>query len=570
MSLGRRGSEQNELLRCMRDLTVLSALQGVWNTSRAPEVVESIAAALMPLLDAELIYVRLRDPEDGARVEHVHTRLGPAPGMLVEVRRTLDDWLPENGLDPLSPVTHPFGAGRLNVASARIGSEKTGVIVACSSDPAFPGLRQRLLLDVGAQHITAGLSSRAVRNRDHRSWALVAHSPDFIGIADLEMRPIYLNPAGLRLVGLASTSQLADLTIVDFVAREDRARFETLIWPAFLSAGSWSGEISLRHFAGGKDVPVHSEVFVIDEPATDRPLQFATVIRDLRAQKAVEAELRRVNEGLEARIGMRTAELADVNERLRGEMLEHAYANAQLREAQAELIYAFRLSVAAQTAAGFARELSQPLTALTGMIEAAGRLLSTSRPESVELAREAIARASEQVQRANTAVYKIRDFVRYGRIERRLEPVKSIIDEVIPRAVVGPGAADVKVEIEIAAAAAHVLVDRLQIQQILLNLVRNAFEAMGDGDPRELTIRVAAAWPGTLEFAVVDRGAGVPPRIAGQIFEPFVSTKPGRKGLGLSICRSIVEGHGGVIRFEPNPGGGTVFAFTLPIDGGVG
>lgn len=85
---------------------------------------------------------------------------------------------------------------------------------------------------------------------------------------------------------------------------------------------------------------------------------------------------------------------------------------------------------------------------------------------------------------------------------------------------------------------------------------------MVDGDPRELTIRVAPKWPGTLEFAVIDRGAGVPPGIAAQIFEPFVSSKPGRIGLGLSICRSIIEGHGGVIRFEPNPGGGTVFAFS--------
>lgn len=420
MSLGPLASEQNELLRCTRDLTALSALQGVWTTSRAPEIVESIAAALISLLDAELIYVRLRDPEDGALVEHVHNRLGPASGMLVEVRRTLRTWLPENGLDPLSPIIHPVSAGPLHVASARIGSEKTGVIVACSSDPAFPGLRQRLLLDVGSQHTTVGLSSRAVRNRDHRSSALIAHSPDFIGVADLEMRPVYVNPAGLRLVGLASANQLAGFTILDFVAKEDRARFETLIWPGFLSAGSWSGEISLRHFAGGEDVPVHSDIFRIDEPDTSRPLQFATVSRDLRAQKAVEAELRRLNEGLEARISEGTAELAEVNERLRSEISEHAYANAQLRQAQAELVYAFRLSVAAQAAAGFARELAQPLTAMTGMIEAAGRLLGTSRPESVELAREAIARASEQVQRANASVRKIRDFVRHGRIERRL------------------------------------------------------------------------------------------------------------------------------------------------------
>ena len=153
MSLRRKGATQNELLHCMRDLTALSALQMVWTASRAQEIAQSIAAALISILGAELIYVRLHDPADGALVEHVHTSRGPAADMLVEVRRALRTWLPENGLEPLSTVIHPFGAAQLHVASARIGSEEMDVILACSIDPAFPGARQRLVLDIGSQKV---------------------------------------------------------------------------------------------------------------------------------------------------------------------------------------------------------------------------------------------------------------------------------------------------------------------------------------------------------------------------------------------------------------------------------
>ncbi|MBD0276315.1 MAG: hypothetical protein ICV73_30880, partial [Acetobacteraceae bacterium] len=118
-----------------------------------------------------------------------------------------------------------------------------------------------------------------------------------------------------------------------------------------------------------------------------------------------------------------------------------------------------------------------------------------------------------------------------------------------------------------------VFVDAVQIQQVLFNLMRNAFEAMtaeapgGGGAPprrRDLTVTAARAGPGTVEVAVADSGPGLAPEVAGRLFEPFVSTKRGGMGMGLSICRSIVEAHGGRLRAEPNPGGGTVFRFALP------
>jgi signal transduction histidine kinase len=112
------------------------------------------------------------------------------------------------------------------------------------------------------------------------------------------------------------------------------------------------------------------------------------------------------------------------------------------------------------------------------------------------------------------------------------------------------------------------LVNRVQIQQVIVNLVRNAFEAMADQTSREITLATRALGGGTIEITVADTGPGIPHDIAGRLFEPFVSTKRDGMGLGLSISRSIVEANDGQLTAEPNPGGGTIFRFTLP-SGGV-
>jgi C4-dicarboxylate-specific signal transduction histidine kinase len=112
------------------------------------------------------------------------------------------------------------------------------------------------------------------------------------------------------------------------------------------------------------------------------------------------------------------------------------------------------------------------------------------------------------------------------------------------------------------------LVNRVQIQQVIVNLIRNAFEAMVDQEPRKVTVSTRALDDETIEIAVADVGPGIPYEIAGRLFEPFVSSKRDGMGLGLSISRSIVEAHEGQLKADPNPAGGTIFRFTLP-SGGV-
>jgi two-component system sensor kinase FixL len=177
--------------------------------------------------------------------------------------------------------------------------------------------------------------------------------------------------------------------------------------------------------------------------------------------------------------------------------------------------------------------------------------------------REALDKAAEQSLRAGQIIRRLRDFVARGETERRIESVKKMVEEASALALVGAGEHGVRVRFQIDPVHDLVLVDKVQIQQILLNLVRNAIEAMEQSPRRELLI-ASRARDEFVEVSVTDSGPGIAPEIAAQLFQPFVTTKRYGMGVGLSISRSIVEGHGGQISVEANPGGGTVFRFTMP------
>jgi two-component system sensor kinase FixL len=166
----------------------------------------------------------------------------------------------------------------------------------------------------------------------------------------------------------------------------------------------------------------------------------------------------------------------------------------------------------------------------------------------------------------------LRDFVaRDGEADKQVEDLAKLAEEASTLALVGAKERGVQVGFHFGPRLPPVLVDRIQIQQVLLNLIRNALEAMvqeeDEGMPRrrELTLTAALAEPDMVEVAVADTGPGIAPEIAGRLFNAFVSTKPGGMGMGLSICRSIIEAHGGRLWAEANPGGGgAIFRFKLP------
>ncbi len=248
---------------------------------------------------------------------------------------------------------------------------------------------------------------------------------------------------------------------------------------------------------------------------------------------------------------------------------------ARLQELQGELLHVSRLSAAGTMASALAHELNQPLTATASAVRAAQRMLGCL-PGGAEAPGEiceALALAAEQALRAGQIVRRLREFVaRDGEVDTRLEDLAKLAEEAGALALVGARERDIHVRFRFDPLLPHVLVDRIQIQHVLLNLIRNAVEAMtqdqaGDGAlprRRELLVTAASAGPDRVEVGVFDTGPGIAPDIAGRLFSSFVSTKPGGMGMGLSICRSIVEAHGGRLWAESNPGGGAVFRFTLP------
>ncbi len=245
------------------------------------------------------------------------------------------------------------------------------------------------------------------------------------------------------------------------------------------------------------------------------------------------------------------------------DLTERQQAERRLHELQAGLLHVSRVRSMGQMAAALAHELNQPLTATANYIRAALRLLATPKP-NLDRIRQAMSQAVEQTQRSGEIIRRLRAFVARGEVTRQQQHLANLIEEASALALVGAKEQGIKVLMNMDSHLAEVPVDRVQIQQVLLNLIRNAVEAMEDCNPRELRL-AASMQRGHVLISVADTGRGVPPEIEARLFQPFVTTKAEGMGIGLSVCRTIVEAHGGQLWMEPNPDGGSVFRFTLPI-----
>jgi two-component system, LuxR family, sensor kinase FixL len=245
------------------------------------------------------------------------------------------------------------------------------------------------------------------------------------------------------------------------------------------------------------------------------------------------------------------------------DLTEHQQTEARLQELQSELVQISRLTAMGEMASTLAHELNQPLAAITNYLRGSRRLLESPSDADRMRVREAVDKAADQALRAGQIIRRLRDFVARGESEPRIESLNKIIEEASALALVGAKERGVRVRFQFNPRVDTVLADRVQIQQVLLNLMRNAIEAMDGAGRRELTISTVASDNEEVLVKVADTGAGIAADVADQLFQPFVTTKQHGMGVGLSISRTIVEGHGGRIWVEENPGGGAVFCFTL-------
>jgi two-component system sensor kinase FixL len=245
------------------------------------------------------------------------------------------------------------------------------------------------------------------------------------------------------------------------------------------------------------------------------------------------------------------------------DLTERREHEAQVQELQAEVVHISRLSAMGEMASTLAHELNQPLSAIANYLNGAGKLIGRGADSEAKI-REAVSKASEQALRAGDIIRRLRDFLARGEGERKVESLAKLVHEACGLALVGAKQGGMDVRYKIDPHLDRVIVDRVQIQQVIVNLVRNSVDAMQGQERAQLDVATAVS-DGVATVIIADNGPGLDELVAAKLFQPFVTTKSNGMGVGLSICRTIVEAHGGRIWAEPNPGGGVVFRFTVPL-----
>jgi len=247
------------------------------------------------------------------------------------------------------------------------------------------------------------------------------------------------------------------------------------------------------------------------------------------------------------------------------DLTDRAETEARLQEIQAELARLARINELGEMASTLAHELNQPLAAIANYVQGSRRLLARLDGPVAEQIGQAMEETARQSLRAGQIIRHLREFVTHGETERHAEDIQNLVEEAAALALVGSRELGVHTVFNFNGNASTVQVDRVQIQQVLINLMRNAMEAMRESEVRELQVNISGHDAGYVVVEVSDTGPGVSEEMSPRLFQPFVSTKAGGMGIGLSISKRIIESHGGELSTRGNERGGATFSFTLPV-----
>jgi two-component system sensor kinase FixL len=247
------------------------------------------------------------------------------------------------------------------------------------------------------------------------------------------------------------------------------------------------------------------------------------------------------------------------------DLTEQEESAAKLGQARSELARLARLNELGEMASTLAHELNQPLSAIANYVQGCRRMLEKLDDEHAGRLRGALDETARQAIRAGDIIRHLREFVTRGETDKAPEDIKQLVEEAGALALVGSRERGIKSVFEFGADSGMVLADGVQIQQVLINLMRNAMEAMRDSPRRELVVRTRPLPDDRMLVEVEDTGPGISEEVAERLFQPFVTSKPGGMGIGLSISKRIIESHGGELTMHRNQAGGATFSFTLPI-----
>ncbi|MCX8475491.1 MAG: PAS domain S-box protein [Sphingomonas sp.] len=354
--------------------------------------------------------------------------------------------------------------------------------------------------------------------------SILATVPDAMIVIDDTGKILSFSAAAERLFGFAE-EEVRGRNVSLLMPSPDREQHDAYI-ERYLATGQpriiGTGRVVVGERRDGSTFPME---LAVGEAITDGERVFTGFIRDLSEKQAAEEHI----------------------ESLRG-----------------DLIHVARVSAMGTMASTLAHELNQPITAVANYVQGVRDLLDEPHPDDLPMIRDALDDAKNEALRAGNIVRRLREFVARGEVEKNVVDLPALIDEASKLALIGAREKGVKLTFDLDPRATPVLVDKIQTQQVLINLMRNAIEAMAASPLRELSV-VSRMAPNTMvQITVADTGSGVAPGIAENLFSAFNTSKSEGMGLGLSICRTIVEANDGRIWMEPRPGGGTLFHFTIP------
>lgn len=248
------------------------------------------------------------------------------------------------------------------------------------------------------------------------------------------------------------------------------------------------------------------------------------------------------------------------------DLSERQLTENRLHELQSELLHVSRLSDVGQMASTLAHELNQPLAAIINYVQATRRMLMTEQGAITPRITEAMDKAVAQAERAAEIIRHLRGFVQRGENDRQIENINKVVEEATALALVGAKESGISLKWMMSSETIQVLIDKVQIQQVVFNIIRNSVEAMSENPPpRDIFVSTALVNGDTAQISISDTGPGLAPKVQAQLFQPFVTTKERGMGLGLSICRTIIDAHGGRLWATPNTRRGVAFHIALPM-----
>src|ERR1700687_813455 len=560
MEMEKTADELNRLQSCINDLISVLALAAIWSGSESRQMLGTLLESLLAILRLDFACARLNDSIDGSPIQVVRLAQRRHPSAQPqEVGRALGRWLSGDQTASRFVIPNPAGEGEVAIASFSLGlQDEVGVLVAGSRRADFPTDIELLLLRVAANQAAIGLQE-ARRSGEQKRVAealerRVAERTSQLTTVNEELRrsQAYLAEAQ-RLTRTGSWAWNVVTRQSVYWSQENYRLF------GFDPEGDIPSDEAFYHRVHPEDRDrVRREVF-LERP--EEGSHFDVVFRivlpggEIKYIRSTGHPVRNLSGDLFEYVGTSI----DVTERKRVEEALEA-----LSQAQADLSRVSRVTTMAELTASLAHEVNQPIAAAVTNANTCLRWLTRDHPD-VEEARAAASRIVKDATRAANIISRVRLLFKKGAAQRELVDVNEVVREMI---VLLRGEAtrhNILVRTELAAELPEVMGDRVQLQQVLMNLMINGIDAMKDVQwARELAVKSQTAENEKVLVSVSDTGVGLPPQQADQVFNAFFTTKAHGTGMGLRISRTIVESHGGRLWAADNSPRGAGFYFTLP------